>query len=66
MPGSLLAKMIYVLIDVCLAKPLFIASAEVDSQLCLQIQEAKANQSIMLCILVSVMPMYICCILSYG
>lgn len=35
MPGSLLAKMINVLIDVCLVKPLFIASAEADSQLCL-------------------------------
>lgn len=46
--------MIYVLIDVCLVKPVFIASAEADRQLCLQIQEAKANQSTMLCNLVSV------------
>lgn len=32
---SLLANMIYVLIDVYLEKPLFISSAEVDSQLCM-------------------------------
>lgn len=41
MPGSLLAKMVYVLIDVCVVKSLFFASAKVDSQLCLQILKQK-------------------------